>query len=57
MRLVEDLGLDSLGMFELASSVESIFNIDISEKLQSIVTVGDLIKIIFANNSDIKIEE
>lgn len=57
MRLVEDLGLDSLGMFELASSVECIFNIDISEKLQSIVTVGDLIKIIFANNSDIKIEE
>lgn len=53
MRLVEDLGLDSLGMFELASSVESIFNIDISRDFLNIVTVQDLIKIIFENGSNI----
>ena len=46
-RLVEDLGLDSLKLMELAVSIENRFEIRIDEATESeIVTVGDLVDII-----------
>jgi acyl carrier protein len=42
-RIQEDLGLDSLGVMELASDVESRFGVSIpSEMFDSIQTVDDL---------------
>ncbi len=43
MRLVEDLGLDSLGMFELCMDIETVFSVKISDKIQTLKTVGDFI--------------
>jgi acyl carrier protein len=46
-RLVEDLGLDSLKLMELAVTIENRFEIRIDEATESeIVTVGDLVDII-----------
>lgn len=44
---VDDLGADSLDAVELVMTVEDEFDITISdEEAQSLVTVGDLIKVI-----------
>lgn len=51
MRLVEDLGLDSLGMFELCMDIETVFPVKISDKIQTLKTVGDLVNAIEATNS------
>lgn len=41
----DDLGADSLDLFELVMSIEEEFNIEIpSEDLEQIATVGDFIK-------------
>lgn len=46
---IEDLGADSLDLFELAMAMEEKFDIEIpSEDLQSIKTVGDAAKYIEA---------
>lgn len=43
----EDLGADSLDLFELAMAMEEEFNIEIpTEDLTAIVTVGDAVKYI-----------
>ena len=43
----EDLGADSLDLFELVMSLEEEFEVEIpSEDLEKIVTVGDVIKYI-----------
>ena len=40
-----DLGIDSLDLFDLVMELEDKYNIEIpSEELESIVTVGDMIK-------------
>jgi acyl carrier protein len=45
MRLVEDLGLDSLGLLTLAAEVENHFQICLSpEDEAAIETVGDLLR-------------
>ena len=47
MRLVQDLGLDSLKLMELAVTIENHFQIRIDEASEvEIVTVGDLVDII-----------
>ena len=47
MRLVQDLGLDSLKLMELAVTIENHFKIRIDEASEvEIVTVGDLVDII-----------
>ena len=47
MRLVEDLGLDSLKLMELAVSIENHYQIRIDETSEAeILTVGDLVDII-----------
>ena len=46
-RLIEDLGLDSLKLMELAIAIENRFQIRIDEASEAeIVTVGDLVRII-----------
>ncbi len=45
-RFKEDLGIDSLGMFELVSEVEDVFHTEISEFMVSIKTPHDLMDII-----------
>ena len=43
----EDLGADSLDLFELAMSLETAFDIEIpTEELEKIVTVGDALRYI-----------
>ena len=43
-KLKEDLGADSLDLFELVMALEEEFGVEIpSEDLESIVTVGDVI--------------
>ena len=43
-KLKEDLGADSLDLFELVMALEEEFGVEIpSEYLESIVTVGDVI--------------
>jgi len=45
--ILRDLGLNSLEMIELICAVEEEFDIEIADKkIRSIVTIGDLIKII-----------
>lgn len=46
-KFVEDLGADSLDLFQLAMAMEEKFNIEIpSEDLEKIVSVGDAAKYI-----------
>ena len=46
-RLVEDLGLDSLKLIELAVAIENHFRIRIDEAAETdIVTVGDLVDVV-----------
>lgn len=46
-KLMEDLHLDSLDMYEMIVEVEDLFDISISEeKLDQIYTVGDVVEII-----------
>lgn len=46
-KLVEDLHLDRLDMYEMVVDVEDSFNISIpKEKLEQIHTVGDIVEII-----------
>lgn len=45
-RLVEDLGIDSLEMFELYANLESNFHVNIMNRTTEVVTVKDLIHIV-----------
>lgn len=46
----DDLGLDSLDLFELAMAMEEEFGIEIpQEELENIVTVGDAVEFIKEN--------
>ncbi|MCR4815298.1 MAG: acyl carrier protein [Lachnospiraceae bacterium] len=46
----DDLGLDSLDLFELAMAMEEEFGVEIpQEDLESIVTVGDAVEYIKEN--------
>lgn len=46
----DDLGADSLDLFELVMSIEEEFGVKIEpEKLEQMVTVGDVVKYIEAN--------
>ena len=46
----DDLGLDSLDLFELAMAMEEDFGVEIpQEDLESIVTVGDAVEYIKEN--------
>ena len=46
----DDLGLDSLDLFELARAMEEEFGVEIpQEDLESIVTVGDAVEYIKEN--------
>lgn len=46
---IEDLGADSLDLFEIAMAMEEKFDIEIpSDDLQAIVTIGDAAKYIEA---------
>ncbi len=46
----DDLGLDSLDLFELAMAIEEEFGIEIpQEELENIVTVGDAVEFIKEN--------
>jgi acyl carrier protein len=47
-RLVEDLGADSLDLFEVVVSCEEKFNIDIPNAAMEFVTVGDAVEYIKA---------
>ncbi|MBO4498074.1 MAG: acyl carrier protein [Lachnospiraceae bacterium] len=45
--LYEDLGVDSLDLFQIVMAIEEQFEIEVSEEdAQSIVTVGDAVKMI-----------
>ena len=47
----EDLGADSLDLFELAMALEDEFSIEIpTEDLEQIATVGDVVEYINAHN-------
>ncbi|MEM9290464.1 MAG: acyl carrier protein [Acidobacteriota bacterium] len=49
LRLVEDLGLDSMRAFTLAAEVENHFKIMLSEEDEDqLVTVGDLVQVVIA---------
>ena len=49
----DDLGLDSLDLFELAMAMEEEFGIEIpQEELENIVTVGDAVEFIKENGSE-----
>jgi acyl carrier protein len=42
-RLIEDLGMDSFGLFEVAMTAEEIFGISIeNEEMKSLATIGQL---------------
>lgn len=44
-RFKEDLGVDSLDLFELVMAFEEEYNVEIpSEELEKLVSVGDVIK-------------
>lgn len=45
LRLKEDLGLNSLAMFELCADIETRLNIQIVNQLGSIATLGDLVEL------------
>lgn len=46
-RLVEDLGVDSLDMVELAMELEEEFKVNLpDEEMESLKTVGDIVKCI-----------
>lgn len=46
----DDLGLDSLDLFELAMAIEEEFGVEIpQEELENIVTVGDAVEFIKEN--------
>ena len=46
----DDLGLDSLDLFELAMAIEEEFGVEIpQEELEGIVTVGDAVEFIKEN--------
>ena len=47
MSFVDDLGADSLELFQILMGVEKEFDISIDEeKLKDVITVGDLLEII-----------
>lgn len=46
MKLKEDLGMDSLSIFELGSLIEEKYRLNISDKLGELVTVNDLLLLI-----------
>ena len=47
MRFVDDLGADSLELFQILMGVEKEFDISIDEEtLKDVITVGDLLEII-----------
>lgn len=50
----EDLGVDSLTMFDICSQIEGTLNINIFDKLGSVSTVEDLIKLTQSANGNIK---
>lgn len=52
--LINDLGIDSLTMFEIVCDIEDTFNIHIADILGSVSTVGDLIKLTQSANGNIK---
>ena len=55
-RLSDDLGFDSLTIFEVTSEIESIISVDISSRINSETTVEKLIDI-SCNTVDVKIED
>ena len=47
MRFIDDLGADSLELFQILMGVEKEFDISIDEEtLKDVITVGDLLEII-----------
>lgn len=49
-RFKEDLGVDSLDLFELVMSLEDKFGVEIpTEDLEGLLTVGDVVKYIEAH--------
>jgi len=52
-RLKEDLGMDSLNLFELQSAIESTFNMNFVADWKKILTIGDLVACIEEGNSEV----
>ena len=49
----DDLGLDSLDLFELAMAIEEEFGVEIpQEELENIVTVGDAVEFLKENGEE-----
>lgn len=45
-KLRDDLGLDSLNMFEIVCAIDDEFHVDISSELDGVVTVGDVCELL-----------
>lgn len=52
--LEQDLGLDSLNVFELCVEIENVFSLDISNCISVKITVGDLCRMIEAEKSNME---
>lgn len=51
-RLVEDIGIDSLGAYELIMEAESLFHIEIADsQVDNVKTVADLVAILRGPNA------
>lgn len=51
-KLVDDIGIDSLGAYELAMEAEDLFGIEITDsEVESLKTVADLIAIVRKSNA------
>lgn len=50
-KLKDELGLDSLNLFEICTEIETKFNVNIVDSLDTVKTVGDLIEAIENNES------
>lgn len=51
--LEQDLGLDSLNLFELCVEIENVFQVDVSNCISSQITVSELCQIIEADENNI----
>lgn len=50
-KLKEELGIDSLNMYEIACKIEERIHVDITNKLGEIVTVSDLRCLTYSENT------
>lgn len=57
MSLRNDIGIDSLGILELCTAIDGIFNTSIETKLEKDITVGELITKIFGKQDDEQVSE